>query len=593
VAASANAPSRSPGVLSPRLLLGLGLLLTALVYVSVWRFDFVYDDHPQVQNNPTIRDWSHLRGYFTAQLWSNTGRDQASNYYRPVFLLWLRVQYRIFGLQPAYWHAASLMLHLLATWLAYLAALSLLTLSGHAGDNRTLAAITALLFGLHPAHVEAVAWVSAASELLLTIFFLAAFVAYAKARVGSQRTAWTGASLACFALALLAKETAATFLLVVVACEMVLSGGVVAARITRALRASFPWIATVAVYLMVRQAVLGELGHQQGAMSAATILKSVPALLWFYCRHLLWPHPLAEFYDVYPVESARSVAFLLPVGGIVIIAAALWLVVRRSRTGTIAALWMPITLLPVLDIAALRADAFVADRYLYLPSFGFCVLAAMFLVWVGESVSARTAIPIAVGAVALLMAAASARQLVPWENDLLLFANAVKVAPQNAYAKSCLASELMLRGQNQRALPLLQESYARDPNAWMTAFNLAYLYYEMGNLAKAEQFFQRAIGIDAHNLNQYYYLGLTQKREGKLADAEQSLRKTAELWPKAPYLHTMLGDVLEQEGKYDEALVEYERDLGSENPAPARAGIARIEARRADAAKPTHVKLPR
>ncbi len=589
MAAPANALSRSPGVLSPRLLLGLALLLTALVYVSVWRFDFVYDDHPQVQNNPAIRDWSHVRGYFTAQLWANTGRDQASQYYRPLFLLWLRAQYWLFGLQPAYWHAASLALHLLATWLAYLAALSLLTIGSYAGDKRTPAAIAALLFGLHPAHVEAVAWVSAASELLLTIFFLAAFVAYAKARVGPQSAAWTGASLACFALALLTKETGATFLLIVIACEIVLASGDIAGRVTRALRASLPWIAAVAVCLLVRRAVLGEFAHQQGAMSAATVLKSVPALLWFYCRHLFWPYPLAEFYDVYPVQAARSAAFLT--AGVVIVAAAVWLAVRRSRPATVPALWMPITLLPVLDIAVLRADAFVADRYLYLPSFGFCLLAAMLLIWLGEA-RGRFVVPVAVAGVALLMAAGSARQLVPWENDLLLFANAVKVAPENAYAKSCLASELMLRGQNQRALPLLQESYARDPKAWMTAFNLGYLYYEMADMGKSEQFFQRAIEIDAHNLNQYYYLGLTQKREGKLADAEQSLRKTAELWPKAQLLHTMLGDVLEQQGKYDEALAEYERDLGSENPAPARAGIARIEARRANA-KPRHVNLAR
>ncbi len=591
MAAPANSLAPSPGLLSPRALLGLALLLTALVYVSVWRFDFVYDDHPQVQNNPAIRDWSHVRGYFTAQLWANTGRDQASNYYRPLFLTWLRVQYRIFGSQPAYWHAASLALHLLATWLAYLAALNLLTLAQPAEGNRTIAAIAALLFGLHPAHVEAVAWVSASSELLLTVFFLAAFIAYAKARMRRRRAAWTAASVACFALALLTKETAATFLLMVIACEMALGAGAVASRAARALRASFAWIATVAVYLLVRRAALGELGHQQGAMPLATILTSVPALLWFYCRHLLWPYPLAEFYDVYPVHSVR--AFLLSTALVAVIAAGLWLAVRRSPAAKIAAWWIPITLLPVLDIAVLRADAFVADRYLYLPSFGFCLLAAMFLVWIGHAVEARIAVPVAVAAVALLMAAGSARQVVPWENDLLLFANSVKVSPGNAFAKSCLASELMQRGQNNRALPLLLESYERDPNAWMTAFNLGYLYYEIADLAQAERYFRRAIEIDAHNLNQFYYLALTQKREGKLADAEQSFRKTAEIWPKAPFLHTLLGDVLEQQGKYDEALAEYERDLGTENPAPAKAGIARIEARRTQSATPEHVKLSR
>jgi len=569
--------------LPPRLLLALALGLSLLSYAQVWRFDFVYDDDSQIVNNSKIHDWRHLRGYFTSHLWANTGSfDRASSYYRPLFLVWLRMNYAWFGLDARYWHALSLALHLLAVGLAYLAALRLLEFAGSQQQSRrTTAAVAALLFALHPAHVEPVAWLSAASELLLTIFFLLAFIAYVENRVRGKRL-WLAASTVCFALALLAKETAIMLVPLLLCCELMRrtddEPGLVA-RLGRALRGSWPWAGTALLYLLARRAALGTLGHAQVPVGTAVVLKSLPELLWFYARHLLWPWPLAEFYDVFYVSSVRAREFVIPAVAMAVVLAALWAWARRSRVALLAGLWMLFPLLPVLDVALLRFNALAADRYLYLPSVGFCVLAAVLLVRLTELRQFRRAALAMVLGLAAVMGVVTARQAAPWENALLLYENAVAVAPGNAFAKTSLAAQLMLRSENDRARKLLLESYAIDSYSWATSFNLGYLYFTLGDLPQAERFFQHAIGLDPYNRNQFLQLGLTQKRRGNFADAAATLTKTAEIWPEAPLVHLALGEVLEQQGRYDEARREFDKELRGQNPAAARVALARLERR--------------
>jgi protein O-mannosyl-transferase len=573
-----------PQALSARWLLALAFGLTLLTYLQVWRFDFVYDDHLQIVNNPKIRAWNYVGGYFTSQLWANVGNfDRSSNYYRPLFLFWLRLNYALFGLQASWWHAASLALHLLVVWLAYRAALRLLELMAYEDAmRRTTAALAALIFALHPVHVEPVAWISASSELLLTIFFLLAFTAYVDSRLQAGRRRGMAVSLAFFGVALLAKETALMLVLVLVGCEVLV-------RRTQNRDSNWwwsfardsatigPWGAVAVVYLVVRRLVLGELGHAQVLLGNHVVLKTLPALLWFYARHLLWPYPLALLYDVFYVDSVHSPQFVIPALAMLPIAAAIWAACRRSCAAQLATLWMGVTLLPVLDVSLLRFNALAQDRYLYLPSFGFCIVVALLLARLYNAQRFHRAALYAVLALTAAMSVLAAREVAPWENDVLLFGNAVAVSPGNAMAKTSLASELMLRNENGRALQLLQESYALDSYAWTTSFNLGYLYFTLADLAQAERFFQHAIWLDSHNRNQFLLLGMTEKRMGNFADAVVTLTKTAEIWPEAPLVHLSLGEVLEQQGRYDEARYQFEQELKGPHSAAARAALAQLE----------------
>src|SRR5215469_9538029 len=148
------------------------LFLTAITYLGTVRFGFViYDDDPQIASNPVIRAWHYVPQYFFSSVWAQIASLFRGNYYRPLFLLLLRIGYALFGVRPLGWHLLAIGLHLAATWLTYL-------LVKRLTGQFTAAWLTALIFGVHPMHHEVVAWVSGITESLCAILFLLSFLAF-------------------------------------------------------------------------------------------------------------------------------------------------------------------------------------------------------------------------------------------------------------------------------------------------------------------------------------------------------------------------------------------------------------------------------
>jgi len=190
---------RWPGVLLP--LLGL---VTFVLYSGSLSFEFVWDDWPQIVNNPIIRTWSNLPRAFGSDLWYHVARHQV--YYRPLFVVWSMLNFTLFGLRSWGWHLGAVLLHVGAVasvfWLARKLKLEYWT-----------AALAALIFALHPIHVEPVAWISAASDTMVAMFVALAFVAFLSGRdpAAQKKTAWKIASWALLMCALLTKEMAVAF----------------------------------------------------------------------------------------------------------------------------------------------------------------------------------------------------------------------------------------------------------------------------------------------------------------------------------------------------------------------------------------------
>ena len=195
---------RRPGILLP--LLGL---VTFVVYSGSLSFEFVWDDWPQIVNSPIIRTWSNLPRAFGSDLWYHVARHQV--YYRPLFVAWSMLNYTLFGLRPWGWHLGAVLLHVGAVAAVF-------WLARRLGLEYWTAALAALIFALHPIHIEPVTWISAASDTMVTMFAALAFAAFLNARdpernpaSEKKRTAWWIASLALLACALLTKEMAVVF----------------------------------------------------------------------------------------------------------------------------------------------------------------------------------------------------------------------------------------------------------------------------------------------------------------------------------------------------------------------------------------------
>src|ERR1039458_8139851 len=179
----------------------LVLVITFAVYAPTLRYQFVHDDRGQIVENPAVRSWHAVPTYFTAHAWAGVMPDEWVNYYRPIFLLWLRLNDAVFGNQAWGWHLTNILAHVLTTLLVYLLVCRL-------GIGDDVGLLAALIFGLHPAHIEGVAWISGVTEPLLGVFLIASLLAYVQSREEGPGTfRWKFVSLLLFVLAMLEKET--------------------------------------------------------------------------------------------------------------------------------------------------------------------------------------------------------------------------------------------------------------------------------------------------------------------------------------------------------------------------------------------------
>ena len=176
------------------------LTATFLAYAATLALGFVFDDHVLIVSNDSIRAWHYFPTYFTSHIWSFRYPHLLANYYRPLFLTWLRVNDMLFGLRPWGWHLTSVLAHLGVTCLVYCLCFRLTR-------DLWVAGLAGLLFGLHPVHVEAVADITSIQEPLSTLFILGALLTFCRGRESSRGVRWLAASLLLTAAALLSKES--------------------------------------------------------------------------------------------------------------------------------------------------------------------------------------------------------------------------------------------------------------------------------------------------------------------------------------------------------------------------------------------------
>lgn len=130
------------------------MTLVFLTYMNTLGFTFVHDDNFQIVGNTWLGSWEYLPRYFTRDVWAFEHSNYHGTFYRPIFLLWLRLQYLVFGLSPWGWHLCTVYCHVGVTLLVYYTAARLL-------KDRLAEIFATLKFGLHPTHAEAVAWARA------------------------------------------------------------------------------------------------------------------------------------------------------------------------------------------------------------------------------------------------------------------------------------------------------------------------------------------------------------------------------------------------------------------------------------------------
>lgn len=436
------------------------LALVVLVYLPILRYGLVYDDSFQIAGNYRLTSWSYVPGYFTTHLWAHYP-GIVEKWYRPIFLVWLRLCHVVFGTPGNAWHWGGVVAHVGAT-------AALLALVRRMTGNFRVALLSAALFGIHPIHVESVAWISAVGDSLATAFLVLSLYFY----VG-RKHAVSVLSLLFALLALFTKEASVVIAGLVFACAWTRSS------FKRAALDSIPYVLCTAAYFGCRYAALGTASvHENRSMSTLSAVLTWPRMLATYVGHVIWPVHLSVAYDV-PVE--RSVWPLLLL--VVALGGAVFLLRRGGAMVRFGAAWFALTLLPALVIWYLPGNDFLHDRYLYIPSVGLALAAAPLF----ARLTFRPPQVIAVALIAGLLCIGTVSELPPWENDIALFERAVETAPLNTTVRNNLAVRYMSEKRYDDAAAMLRRAIEIDPRDPDLYFNLGNCYELSGNFGKAAQ----------------------------------------------------------------------------------------------------------
>ncbi len=486
--------------------LPLALLLitvvTAAVYWPTLHNDFIdFDDDVYVTANMMVRQGLSFKGL----LWS-LSTFHAANWH-PLTWLSHMLDVQLFGMNPLGHHATSLLIHI-ANALLLCALLHRLT--GFVG--RSL--VVALLFAIHPLHVESVAWVAERKDVLSTLFCFLTLWAYCGYAKKTTITRYLSV-VVFFALGLMSKQMLVTLPLLLLLMDYWPLKRLVLSRcegsgtsLKQLLVEKIPlFVMSVgAAFLILRAHASSKALFK--ADEESLLLHSGNAFLSYvkYIGNMFWPVDLALFY---PFEPAAVIA-LSVAGALVLLIGLTGLSVAQGKKRPYLVfgwLWYLITLLPVIGFVRVGGQA-LADRYTYIPLIGLFLV----VVWGAAEVAGRwrKGILVVAGGAAIMMVILSlqtVRQIGYWKNSYSLYAHALAVVEGNWLAHNNMGILLSQHNRNADAIVHFQESVRLNPRGIEGVRNLGNSYQMAGRYTEAIEAYRQALRIRPDDVEAHVRLG--------------------------------------------------------------------------------------
>ena len=344
-------------------------VLAFLPYANTLLNAFVYDDYFQVVENPYVHSFRYLREIFATTVWSFQGANGITNYYRPLMSFGYLLFYQVAGAVPFSFHLANVALNVVVVLLVFSVVRRL--------SGERVGLIAAGLFALHPLHTESVAWVAGVTDLELSVFYLLTFLFYLRLPEPEKGYGWRAAMCGSFVLALLSKEQAMTLPVLVTLFEHFYRDDRATTPLRQKMARYGPLWALAALYLVVRGILLGGVASivSRPALSWYEVGLSAISLLGGYLWKLIWPAHLSTYYVFHKSSHFTDRNVLLALAGLALCAIVFAMLWRHAHPLSFAFIVIFLPLGPVLNAKWMPASVF-AERYLYLPSIGFCWLVA-------------------------------------------------------------------------------------------------------------------------------------------------------------------------------------------------------------------------
>lgn len=555
-----------------------------IVFGNVLFNGFVYDDHYLIKDNPYIKDFSYLGKVLSSDVAVVSSIEKPSGYYRPLSMLFLMVMYKLWGLDIFGLHLMTILIHLANTFLVFL-------LIKKISANVRLGFIASLLFAVHPIHVEAVAPIFNFMGILATFFSLSAFLAFVKSRKEKDKRFFV-LSVFLFFCAVFSKEEAITLPAVFILYDLYFVSNfnwkVLLGRIKEYLWFLLPAGLYVAVRLAVMQkpAALGfwnlDLGFSVSPAKTFFLQIISTAKIFFdYLVLLVFPFKLSAYYllaDPLLLSGLQIFLSVFIVSGLIAYA---FYSAKKQKLISFSISFFFISSFMISNLIPI--GGLFAERFMYFPSVFYCVLLAVFFLWLFDLCKKyQTAlirlIPLLllIFVVGLYAQATAARNYV-WRNDIILWFDTAKKTPQSyrpfqylgdayvyhgaSYYEKALvayrealkrpgAPEIELRNSigrvygvmNKHDLALKEFKYALslDNGSIVGYYDIGITYYFMGEYEKALSFFKAGQALDKDYFWLYYGIGLVYEKQSRIAEAKEMFQIALALRPDFKMAHDVL-----------------------------------------------------
>jgi Tfp pilus assembly protein PilF len=532
-------------------------LMTLVVYFDALFNEFVYDDIPQVLTNPWIRNIGYIPEIFSSDVWHfEIGASFAANYYRPLMHLIYMLNYHLFGLNSWGFHLMNILIHAGNSILVFLITARIIRGSSTLSSPYYLLSsfVAALFFVTHPIHTEAVSWVSGLPELSFTFFYLLSFFLYV--RHDSVFMSGYLPSLTSFFLATLCKETALTLPAVLVVYDYTFRK--IESDLPSLLKRYGPFCGVIGIYLVLRINALGGFlpVQRHGELTLYQYVINIFPLFFQYLEKLVMPINLNFFHVFHPVTSLvgpEALLSLFVTAAFVVLTCATF---RRSKITSFGLFFLAFTLLPALYIPGVGENT-LAERYLYLPSFGFVLLIGLFVAWAMRSQRYRTTLTVAFLSLIGLSIVGTVLRNAVWKDSYTLWTDTVRKSPDSAGARLNLGDALLGKGAIDEAIRQYLYSLSLRPTE-IANNNLGYVYSVKGYRDKAIQQYKQAIRLNYNYAKAHYNLANSYSEIGRIDEAIGEYLITIRLNPNLPEAHNNLGIAYASRGQINEAVKQFE-----------------------------------
>ena len=535
--------------------------LTLAAYWAALRHSFVgLDDAQYVTDNAAVLG-KHYRELLLAVVAGN---------YHPLSLLSMAWNVTT-PLSPLPFIATNLALHvantLLVFWLVWLISYR----------KFLVAAFVALLFGIHPMHVESVAWISERKDVLYTFFFLAGLIAYWRYLV---RRAWglLALSFILFVLSCLAKGMAVVFPIVMMLLDYWQRRPLMERR---ALLEKLPFFATSALFGLIAldaqgggnfHGVLHLVGLRADALTTPQTLTPWQRLVLpthaytTYVARVFLPLNLCAFEPYPSLQEMRQPAYLVaPLGLLATLAIMLW-DLRRTRVLTFGFGWFLATLVLVLQWVPV-GGAIVADRYSYLSYVGLFFIMGIGCQAVFERRRAMGVALWGVGGLFLhLLFFQTISQVSTWKDSDTVWERILRLHPDQAWIHTIRGADRASKGRIQPALDDFRTALSLGLRNADVYQGLGSTYGAVGKLDSSLIMLDRGLAIDSSRGGLYFNRAATYQAMGRQREALRDMDRVISLMPtQATRLHGPRGHAMMEIGDYAGAAAEFDRALAADS----------------------------